>query len=105
MRWLCVCQFGHSRSVGLTRALHGRGITAVAVGWATSGDALALLAEWADVIAILSSEMMVYVPEQFRHKVVDFGVGPDLWSNPYNTELAKLLERKLDNYFEKRGER
>lgn len=52
-KWLCLCQYGHSRSVALARLLHSRGIPAVAAGVWTGGSAIAVLSEWADVIAVL----------------------------------------------------
>jgi hypothetical protein len=92
MKWLCICQYGHSRSVALTRVLHGKQVGAVAVGYATNGGALALLAAWADVIAVMQPEYSQYVPEEFRHKITNhFDVGPDRWSNPYNQELLNIL--------------
>ena len=103
MKFLCVCQYGHSRSVALCRVLHSRGIGAVAVGVGTNGGAIAPLAEWADVIAVLQPAFASHVPEAHRHKIADFDVGPDRWSNPYNQELLDILREKVERFFMERG--
>lgn len=90
-RYLCVCQYGHSRSVCLTRVLHGRGDEAVAVGWMTSGSALDGLAEWADTICVLEAAYASHVPSRHLRKVVVLDVGRDRWSNPYHPELFSIL--------------
>lgn len=91
MKHLCICAYGHSRSVALTRVLHARGHEAVAVGHLTSPDALRALSAWADKILTLETSFLWFVPEHFRMKIVDFHVGPDRWSNPYHPELYQLL--------------
>jgi hypothetical protein len=92
MKFLCVCQWGHSRSVALCRVLHHHGHVAIAVGIQRSGDGLTVLSDWADHILTLETGFAEFIPPQYRHKVIDFHVGPDRWSNPYNQELLKLLE-------------
>lgn len=100
MNWLCICQYGHSRSVALTRVLHGKRIPAVAAGWTTSGDAIAVLSKWADVIALMTPQGVHTIPESERHKVKDFDIGPDRWSNPYSHELLLILGEKVTTYLE-----
>ncbi len=98
-RVLCVCQYGHSRSVALARRLHHRKIVAVAAGWSTGGDALAVLSAWADVIAVMTPEIVnTHIPAEHRHKVADFNVGPDRWSNPYNHELLAICDKKIEEF-------
>ena len=96
MKFLCVCQFGHSRSVALTRVLHGKGLTAIAVGWASSGDGLAVLSEWADKILVLETWFSEKIPLEHRSKIVDFNVGRDRWSNLYNQELLDILGQMVN---------
>lgn len=96
MKYLCICQWGHSRSVALTRVLHGKGQQAVAVGWAGGSTAIDTLSKWADKILVLESSFASYVPENQRHKVVDFHVGVDRWSNPYNQDLLNLLKGMVE---------
>lgn len=92
---LCICQWGHSRSVAMTRILHGNGFQAVACGYAGSITALEFLSERADVILIAASYMSSFVPEQHRHKVVDLDIGEDRWSNPYNHDLLDLCKGRI----------
>ncbi len=96
MNFLCICQCGHSRSVACTRILHGKGYAAVAIGHMTSGDAIIPLANWADKILVMQSYFAAYVPDSQKHKIVDFDIGPDVWSNPYNQELLKILLDKVE---------
>jgi hypothetical protein len=96
MKFLCICQYGHSRSVACCRVLHGQGQTAVAAGWSTSGDAIAVLSRWADAICLVSGvDGLTQIPYDQRHKVHNLDVGPDRWSNPYNQELQEILRQKL----------
>lgn len=100
MNYLCVCQYGHSRSVAMVRELHSRGLPAVACGWATAGTGLHWLSQWADVIFVMQAEFSQYVPEPYRHKVVAMDVGPDRWVNPYHPELAALVKRLYGEFAE-----
>lgn len=93
MKYLCICQYGHSRSVALARLLHGMGQGAVAIGWSTNGGAITPLCEWADRILIVDGHALAHVPINHRHKAVDFQVGPDRWVDPYHPELAQIFER------------
>lgn len=93
MNYLCICHYGHSRSVAMVRALHGLGHEAVACGVGTSPSALELLAQWADGGIILAeSAMGSMIPNHtmYEHKFLHWNVGPDKWSNPYHPELAAL---------------
>lgn len=101
MKVLCICEYGHSRSVALARVLHGRKIPAVAIGRGTSGDAVKVLAEWADKIIVLQPCFAVCVPAAQQHKVIVFDVGHDRWSNPYNQELLAILGGKVEKEFGK----
>lgn len=95
--FLCICQYGHSRSVACARALHIRGYSAVAAGAETCGSAIRNgLALWADAIIIMQPAFMAAVPEQYRSKVRVLDVGPDKWSNPYHPELAALIDAQLN---------
>lgn len=99
MKFLCICQYGHSRSVALCRVLHGKGFPAVAAGWTTSGDAISVLSQWADVIALMTPEGIGQIPVVNRHKVTDvFNIGPDKWSNPYSQELLAILKEKVETF-------
>ena len=96
-QFLCVCQYGHSRSVALTRVLHSKGLQAVACGWQTAGhSALPVLCRWASDILILDDSYLQYIEEEYHSKVTAIHVGPDKWSNPYNQNLLNLLYKLVD---------
>lgn len=96
MKFLCICAYGHSRSVAMCRVLHSRGHGAVAAGHLTHGGAILPLAEWADKVVVMQEHMRNFVPPQFAHKVEVIDIGPDIWSNPYNHELLTLLEKHAE---------
>lgn len=91
--YLCVCQYGHSRSVALTRVLHSFGRPAVAAGWMTSGTGLIHLCEWATTICLLEPHFEAHIPHEHRSKIAVLNVGRDRWSNPYHPELHALLQK------------
>ena len=97
MKILCVCQYGHSRSVALARVFHSMGHGAVSIGWATNGGAIECLSDWADIIATLETQYARYVPIRSTAKIVDFNVGADRWVNPYHPELARILTEKVNS--------
>jgi hypothetical protein len=95
--FLCVCQYGHSRSVALAREFHKRGFNAVAVGVGTAGkEAIAALSEQAIRICVLEPHYENAIPVEDRNRVWVFNVGRDKWSNPYSPELAGILSKMLD---------
>jgi len=95
MKFLCICQYGHSRSVALARVLHGRGHQAVPVGAGTSPAAIPLLADWADHIVIVQPQFLSAVPAAYHKRTKLFDVGRDRWSNPYNTELLDIFTKMV----------
>jgi hypothetical protein len=44
----------------------------------------------------MEPQFAVYVPPYYLAKVVVFNVGPDKWANPYNTELAGIIDKMID---------
>lgn len=91
-RILCVCTWGHSRSVALTRLLHEKGYEAVACGWHPNRQILPQLCVFFDKICVLETSFRQHIPKEEQSKVVDFHVGPDIWSNPYRKDLKTKLE-------------
>jgi hypothetical protein len=99
MKFLCICQYGHSRSGAAVRVLHARGHEAVAAGFGTSPSALPALCAWADKIVVMSPEITTHVPPGYRDRVVVFNVGPDRYgAGPWNPELLKMIERMADEH-------
>lgn len=97
--FLCVCQYGHSRSVALAREFHKRGYNAVAVGVGTAGKkAIEALSEHATRICLLEPHYENAIPPEDRSRVWVFNVGRDKWSNPYHPELASILSSMMDTF-------
>ena len=61
--------------------LQEKGEAAVAIGKGTSGDAINVLAPWADRIFVLETSYKYFVPQEYQDKVIIMNVGPDRWSN------------------------
>jgi hypothetical protein len=92
LKFLCVCQYGHSRSAAMAMVWHKLGHQAVAVGVRTSPSALDHLSDWADWICLMQPNFADWVQNRHKSAVVDFNVGADIWANPYNEELHAMLE-------------
>jgi len=101
-RVLCVCQYGHSRSVALARFLHSQNIEAVAIGWQTAGH------KFTETL-VRESTKVVTLQDGYLGKILNqinclalphvcFDVGLDRWVNPYNAELSGLLLKMFISY-------
>lgn len=104
VKFLCMCEYGHSRSVALARAFHAKNYAAVAMGRSTSGRAPWLLGDWATLIVAMAPNITPPVypwPLLMRKKIILFDIGPDRWSNPYHPELRKLCEDKVPELIER----
>jgi hypothetical protein len=101
MKNLCVCYYGHCRSVCLAKLLQSKGQIACSIGCGKeiSGDAFPMMTAWADRIFVLQAHFRDRVPEVDRHKVVVFDVGPDVWMNPFNSDLRAKLEGMYQEQF------
>lgn len=100
-RFLCVCQYGHSRSVAMARTLHGMGYYAMAAGVGTTdSEGLSRLAGWADKILVMQPHFANRIDPAYLEKVVVMDVGHDQWSNPYNRDLLALCRRLVDEKLE-----
>ena len=100
MKFLCICHYGHSRSVALARQLHGRQQTAIAIGFATSDpDSMYLLCKWADHVLVVDQNAKCRIPSEYIYKTRNFDVGPDRWVNPYHPELKELFSKLLLDQF------
>lgn len=105
MKALCVCQYGHSRSVGLARCIRklNGGHEAASVGWESAPSALPYLCSWAEVIFVVEESHLEKIQPWHHDKVVLLDLGPDIWSNPYHPDLyAKCLEL-LGRYLQGEG--
>jgi len=93
---LCVCKYGHSRSVAATRLLHRHGLEAIACGWHTNPKLLLQLCDMADRIIVLEASYRAYIPLHHWEKLSICDVGADKWRNPYDDELIELLKPMID---------
>lgn len=95
-RFLCVCTWGHSRSVGMVRYVNKHGHFGVACGVQGGGiHALRQLSEWADVILLAETRMVHAISQEFVDKVVDLNIGPDKWVNPYSKDLERTIHERM----------
>lgn len=96
MKYLCVCDGGNVRSVGMAYVLKhefGQGRNeAIAVGRGNSSiDTLAMLCEWADVIVIMEPHMKVDIGLKYKDKVRCVDVGPDRYGVYVHPELLQQV--------------
>lgn len=95
-RVLTVCEQGINRSVTLASLLKFRGHDTISVGLDNnSAETLALLFDWAEVIALTAHSQEARIPAEYRAKVELFSVGPDIYPRPFNPELYRLLKQLL----------
>lgn len=101
MKFICICNYGHSRSVAMCRVLHERNHEAIPVGYDTSYDAAMTLMSmcWPDHVIFMTKELAqkAPIPIGSRRKIEINDVGPDIWSNPYNQDLLKLCAKFADS--------
>ena len=93
-RFLCVCQDGNVRSVGLAYRLHNlEGHEAVPVGWnRLTRASLDIFCAWADYIVVMQAEYVEKIHESFHPKVRICDVGPDRYGRHNKGELQAQLE-------------
>lgn len=99
-QFLCICQYGHSRSVALARLLHGLGHEAVAIGHATAPSSLPALGAWAKWVLVVDKGAWGRVRQcGLDAKAFDFDIGPDRWQNPYSPEMKNLFMGLMGQHF------
>lgn len=114
MKFLCVCNGGNVRSVGLARQIKDsygtytnfntalfRGIKheAIAIGiHCTTKETIKLLINWADKVIDLSDdeETREMLKEMSNKKYFKCYIGEDVWDNPYHPELKKKLKKIVE---------
>ena len=99
MKVLCMCQYGHNRSVAMAYLLNHDGDNeTLAIGWGAHSPALkAYLFAWAERIAVLEQAYLVHVPPEHRHKAFVVEVGPDVYGTPRSPELMRRLKELVRN--------
>ena len=96
---LCVCRNGYSRSVGTRMCLNKRGYrNVIAIGGEnTTILTMGMLCNWADVILLAKPTHEKFITFGNKDKIKkDFTIGEDVWFNPYNKKLHKIVDKELD---------
>ena len=96
---LCICRHGYSRSVATRKCLFERGYkNVIAIGGGnTSLLTLKMLCDWADIILLAKPYHDEFVTSGNESKIEKgFSIGEDVWFNPYNKELHKIIDKQLD---------
>jgi predicted protein tyrosine phosphatase len=103
-RFLCVCEGGNVRSVGLAYVLkNGYGQDAVACGWRfNSRETLTLLCEWADYVVVMEQKFASKIDARFQAKLRVVDVGPDRFGSPFAPELQEFLQAVAASWKERR---
>lgn len=97
MKVLTVCRGGNVRSVSLGFLMkHSLGHDAIACGFEkNTPETINMLAQWADKIVTLSSNIRKNFEEitqgKYKDKTLLFDVGQDRWFNPMHPELVSML--------------
>ena len=92
-KFLCVCQDGNVRSVGLAFRIHNLyGHEAVPVGWnRLTKLSLYRFCQWADYIVVLQAEYAKMIDPEFADKVRVAEVGPDNYGRHSHRDLQEKL--------------
>lgn len=92
-----MCQYGMCRSVATRFCLDNRGYgNVISIGWInTSEETLKMLCDWSDKILVAKPYHGEMLP--INEKIdKDFTIGEDIWLNPFNKDLHKFINTKLD---------
>lgn len=86
------------RSVATRACLKERGYTnVIAIGWNdTSDETLKTLCDWADKILVAKPDHGYMLPSGEEKIDQNFTIGKDIWLNPFNKELHKIINIQLD---------
>lgn len=69
----------------------------LACGWQSNTEETRyMLCHWAQTIIVMETYMAEFVPEEFKHKVLIYDVGPDIWSNPLHEDLIAKVTRLIE---------
>ena len=56
-----------------------------------------MLLKWAEIICVVAEDKIKdRIPQEFDSKIIWFNVGKDIWCNPYNKDLHKILMKMID---------
>lgn len=94
MKFVCMCQGGNVRSVGMAFALkYPHQQDAIACGWeGNTEETRNMLFEWADRIIIMQGEFARYIPDRFKEKLRVVDVGPDRYGSAFHPDLQNFVQ-------------
>ena|SRR6266849_8400722 len=102
MKILTVCERGNIRSVAAGYLLKdirkpmGYDVLACGIKTATP-ETFKMLAKWADKILVVADEAVYnLMPERFKDKTIHCNIGKDVWGNPIDANLLKIVTKELD---------
>lgn len=92
MKFLCVCEGGNVRSVGMAYTLkYNFNQEAVPVSYSKcSQESLNYFAHWADKIVVMQPQFADKFG-QWKEKLIVADVGADRWLNPLHRELQTIV--------------
>lgn len=100
MKILTICQRGNSRSVALSYLFKERwGHHSIAIGAeVTDPQTMTMLLTWCDRVIITDKRLLneALFPEEHRHKLRVWDVGPDIYFRGYDDGLLE----KYQNYYQ-----
>jgi len=109
LKYLCVCNGAHVRSVTLARLLNKRGFEVLTCGVDSdfSDDTIKMLFNWADKVYVLGGDSLAklmkrnVLTNETSGKIdhTTFNVGLDDWKVPQHPELLKLLRDRCIQVF------
>jgi hypothetical protein len=96
VKFLCVCNAAHTRSVACANALKRRGQNAIAAARHYNvPEPMAMLSRWADRIILMYHWEPDFIPASERRKVRWLDVGHDVWHDPTNPQLVAIVDRAI----------
>lgn len=93
-KFLCVCEGGTVRSGAIAWSLRynfGQGRVLQASHAKTPQEDLDLLGAWADYIIVMEPKFSEKFVSKFKEKIRILDVGPDVWKNPLDPGLQKMV--------------
>jgi hypothetical protein len=96
---LCICRNGYTRSVATKMCLNKRGYKDVIAigGGCIHPITMSMLCNWADIILLAQPYHDEFVTFGNESKIDRrFTIGEDIWFNPYNKNLHKIVNKQLD---------
>jgi predicted protein tyrosine phosphatase len=95
---LCICAHGNNRSVTMAHALkYVKNFETLTAGVEYhTPETLKMLYEWADVITVPEDILLKYIPEEYKHKIKFYNVGPDIYPRPFNKVLDEKVRKMMN---------